>query len=236
VAYDDLGTPVTLDVYMTKTGTNTWEMDVYNHADASAGGGFPYSTAALTSQQLNFSGTTGDLTSASPIPATVPPTTTPTNALPIDIPNGMTLNLNISGMTQTAGAFSTTTASINGSQASATTGTVSISSTGVVSTVYADGSTSPIYQIQLGSVPDPDALIPVTGNVWQITLNAGTLTPEDPGSSGVGTLLSSSLESSTVDLATELTNMISAQSGYEANSKVFQTGSSLLEDLVNLLK
>ena len=41
---------------------------------------------------------------------------------------------------------------------------------------------------------------------------------------GLGTIDSSSLEASTVDLATELTNMVEAQSSYEANSKVFQTG------------
>ena len=46
---------------------------------------------------------------------------------------------------------------------------------------------------------------------------------------------SSSLESSTVDLATELTNMIQAQSAYEANSKVFQTGANIF-DVLNGLK
>lgn len=44
------------------------------------------------------------------------------------------------------------------------------------------------------------------------------------GTSGFGTLASSPLQISTVDLATELTNMIQAWSAYEANSKVFQTG------------
>ena len=46
---------------------------------------------------------------------------------------------------------------------------------------------------------------------------------------------SSSLESSTVDLATELTEMVQAQSSYEANSKVFQTGRQHL-DVLNGLK
>jgi len=53
---------------------------------------------------------------------------------------------------------------------------------------------------------------------------------------GLGAIDSSSLETSTVDLATELTNMIDAQQAYTANSKVFQTGSELmtaLEQVVN---
>ena len=56
------------------------------------------------------------------------------------------------------------------------------------------------------------------------------------GSAGstMGSIHSASLESSTVDLATELTDMIQAQSAYEANSKVFQTGATLLDVLNNL--
>jgi len=50
----------------------------------------------------------------------------------------------------------------------------------------------------------------------------------------LGTVNSSSLEQSTVDLATELTNMIQAQSAYEANSKVFQAGAKILDVLNGL--
>ena len=50
------------------------------------------------------------------------------------------------------------------------------------------------------------------------------------GTGGLGTVVSSSLENSTVDLATELTQMIEAQSAYQANSKVFQTGADLLRN------
>jgi flagellar hook protein FlgE len=55
-----------------------------------------------------------------------------------------------------------------------------------------------------------------------------------PGSAGLGTLESGKLESSTVDLATELADMIEAQRNYTANSRVFQTGSELMELVVNL--
>jgi flagellar hook protein FlgE len=54
------------------------------------------------------------------------------------------------------------------------------------------------------------------------------------GATGLGTIASSSLEQSTVDLATELTSMVEAQASYQANSKVFQTGSDLLSILNNL--
>lgn len=55
-----------------------------------------------------------------------------------------------------------------------------------------------------------------------------------PGADGRGSILSNTLEQSTVDMATELTTMIDAQRGYTANSKVFQTGAELMDVLVNL--
>jgi len=235
VTYNDLGTPVTLDIYYTNLGTDgsgnpTWEMDVYNDADSSSGG-FPYSSAALATQTLTFSPTTGDLTSTTG-------TGTNASAIPITLPgaSGQTFDLNISGTTQTASAFGLTTHTANGSAGSTATGAVNISSSGVVSAVYADGTDEPVSSIYLVTVPSPDGLTPVSGNVWQMNSAAGAAVPGVPGSSGTGTIQSSTLESSTVDLATQLTNMIQAQNGYEANSKVFETGTTLLEDLVNLIK
>jgi flagellar hook protein FlgE len=55
-----------------------------------------------------------------------------------------------------------------------------------------------------------------------------------PGNSGLGTIISGALEDSNVDIAEELTSMIESQRNYTANSKVFQTGSELMEVLVNL--
>jgi flagellar hook protein FlgE len=55
-----------------------------------------------------------------------------------------------------------------------------------------------------------------------------------PQSGGFGSLVSGALESSTVDMASELTDMIAAQRSYTANSRVFQTGSELMDVIVNL--
>ncbi len=54
------------------------------------------------------------------------------------------------------------------------------------------------------------------------------------GSGGFGALQSGALENSTVDMASELTTMIESQRSYTANSKVFQTGSEIMDVLVNL--
>jgi len=237
VTYDNLGAPVTLDVYMTKTGTGTWELDVYNKADAT-NGGFPYTNGGtpdtpIASQTLTFDPTTGDLASAAD--NLNGGAATPTSAIPIAIPNGQTLNLNISGMTQLAAAYTTTTATVNGNPPSGVS-SLSIGPDGTLSAVYSDGTEAPLFDIPIANVPSPDSLTPITGNVFQVNSESGNAVYGTPGKGGLGTLNSSSLEASTVDLATQLTDMISAQSGYEANSKVFQTGTTLLEDLVNIIK
>lgn len=221
VTYDNLGNAVTLDAYFSKTATNTWEVSLYNSADAAAGGGFPYSTAALTTQTLQFSATNGSLTS-------------PTS-LSFTVPNGQPMTLDISGMTQLASSFSVSTATANGAAPSAAK-SVEVSPDGVLSVVYANGATQSLYDIPLGNVPSADNLTPLAGDVFQQSSMSGDIVVGVPGQGGLGSIKSSQLESSTVDLATQLTNMIVAQRSYESNSQAFQVGSTLLSELNNLVK
>ncbi|VTZ50048.1 Flagellar hook protein FlgE [Methylocella tundrae] len=221
VTYDNLGNAVTLDIYSTKTGANTWEQSIYNGADAAPGGGFPYSTAALSTQTLNFSAADGSLT-------------TPTS-VSVAIPNGQTLNLSLAGTTQLASSFAVTAATTNGSAPSAVK-SVSIDTDGVVSEVFANGTTKAISKIPLASVASVNNLTSLAGDVYQANTQSGSILVGDAGLGGLGSIQSSQLESSTVDLATQLTDMIVAQRSYEANSKVFQAGSDLLSQLNNMLK
>jgi flagellar hook protein FlgE len=221
VTYDNLGNAVNLNVYFSKTASNTWEVSVYNAADAASGGGFPYTQPALTTQTLNFSAANGSLTS-------------PTS-LSLAIPNGQTLNLDISGMTQLASTFAVSTATTNGSAPSAAS-SVQISSNGTLSEVYANGTTTALYDIPLATVPSADNLTPLSGDVYQQSNQSGDTVVGAAGQDGLGTIQSSELESSTVDLATQLTNMIVAQRSYESNSQAFQVGSTLLQELNNLVK
>jgi flagellar hook protein FlgE len=58
--------------------------------------------------------------------------------------------------------------------------------------------------------------------------------PVAPGSNGLGSLVTGSLEMSNVDLAGQLTQLITTQRAYEANAKVITTSDEILQDLVNL--
>jgi flagellar hook protein FlgE len=220
VVYDNLGGAHTINLYFTNTGSNTWEVDAFDASDASANGGFPYSSGPLATQTLTFNPTTGALSSGSP--------------LSIAVPNGQTMSLDLSNMTQLAAAFNVTAATTNGNAPSGISG-VSIASNGSLSFNYANGTSAAAYDIPLANVVSPDNLTSVNGEAYLPNSSSGPVYLGTAGGAGFGSIESSSLESSTVDLATELTEMIQAQSAYEANSKVFQTGADIL-DILNGLK
>jgi flagellar hook protein FlgE len=219
VAYDNLGGAHTLNVYFTNTGANTWQVTVYDNGAAASGGGFPYSSGPLATQTLDFNPTNGALASGSP--------------LSIPVPGGQSLSLNLSQTTQLAADFAVNSAPINGSAPGTMSG-VAIDANGVMSFQYTNGSSQNAYEIPLANVPSPDNLTASVGGAYQTTNASGPLQLGAANSGGLGSINSSSLEESTVDLATELTDMVQAQSSYEANSKAFQTGADILDILNNL--
>ena len=76
----------------------------------------------------------------------------------------------------------------------------------------------------------------ISGNAFVPGMQSGAAQIAKAAAGGLGTIQSSTLEAATVDLATELTNMIESQNNYQADSKVFTTGSQLLQVLINLGK
>ena len=219
ISYDNLGNAVVLDVYSTKTGPNTWEVSVFNAADAAAGGGFPYSSGPLTTGNLTFDGTTGQLTSASTVD--------------IPIPDGQTLSLDFAGSSQLAADYTVFESPVNGN-APVGVDSIDISRDGLIYAVYGNGARVPVYKIPLANVPSPDNLSSLAGNVYSVSANSGDVQLGSAGSAGFGAVVSGSLEQSTVDMANELTTMIDAQRGFAANSKVFQSGAELMDVIVNL--
>ncbi|CAM5463246.1 flagellar hook protein FlgE [Aquamicrobium terrae] len=221
VVYDNLGNKLLLDVYYTKTADNTWEVAVFDQSKAAAGASFPYDTGGfLGSTTLNFDGTTGKITGAAEVT--------------LDVPNGATgFTLDLSRLTQLGTGFTVTDARVDGNGPS-TIDKVQIGKDGTVYALYADGSSAALYKIALATVPSPDRLTALPGNVYVQSPDSGQVRIGFANEGGLGSVVSGALESSNVDIAEELTNMISSQRSYTANSKVFQTGADLMDVLVNL--
>lgn len=220
-AYDSVGREVILDVYYTKTNANEWEVAVFDRDDAAAGGGFPYAAGPLSTQTLTFDPATGALDVGSATDISIP------------VPNGSNLVIDLSATTEKGTGYTVLDAEVNGSEPAAIE-SVEFADDGIIYAVYENGARSAIYRIPLANVASPDRLKPESGTVFSITAESGDLQIGFPGEGALGTIFSGALESSNVDLASELTTMIESQRNYTANSKVFQTGSELLEVLVNL--
>ncbi|WP_051471823.1 flagellar hook-basal body protein [Patulibacter minatonensis] len=72
------------------------------------------------------------------------------------------------------------------------------------------------------------------GSTWNATANSGAPAAGTPGVDGNGSVMAGALEMSNVDLASEFTTMISAQRGFQANSRVISTADEMLQDVVNM--
>ena len=88
--------------------------------------------------------------------------------------------------------------------------------------------------ISLASFPNQAGLERLGGSLWASTSNSGNPTIGTPNTAGFGTTISGELEQSNVDMATEFTNMITAQRGYQANSRVITTADQMLQTLVQM--
>jgi len=110
-----------------------------------------------------------------------------------------------------------------------------INGDGTVSILLADGTQFTGGQVLVQNFTAPTQLISVGDNLYTGMTNAGALAaPVAPGTSGTGSLVSGSLEMSNVDLASQLTDLITAQRGFEANAQTVTTSNEILQDLVNL--
>lgn len=121
------------------------------------------------------------------------------------------------------------------SGSTATVQSYTIGSDGTVTMDLSDNTTASAGQITLQNFTAPTQLLSVGNNLYTGSASAGPLSAAAaPGSSGTGTLVTGSLENSNVDLATQLTNLITAQRGFEANAETVTTSNEVLQDLVNL--
>jgi len=108
-------------------------------------------------------------------------------------------------------------------------------SNGQLNIQLADGTQYVGGQVLLQNFTSPSQLASVGDNLYTGMSLAGPLTaPVAPGSNGLGSLVTGSLEMSNVDLAGQLTQLITTQRAYEANAKVITTSDEILQDLVNL--
>ncbi len=109
-----------------------------------------------------------------------------------------------------------------------------IDSAGKVNAVRDDGTIDVIGQITMSTFANPNGLQKIGNTQFSATASSGTPTYGGPGDAGMGEINAGYLEMSNVDLSAELTNLIIAQRGFQANSKSITTADQILQTLVSL--
>jgi len=230
--YDSLGTSHVLTVSVEKTGANTWAYSV-----SIPGADLTDPTAStLTSGSFTFdaTGQLSDPPAGSPITFTMPD-------LADGAASGGTItwdpyNADGSGrITQFAQPSASSASSQNGA-AAAQLVNVGLADGGSIVAQYSDGEQVTVGQVALASIRNPDTLIAAGNNNFQLSEQTATPSIGVPGTGGRGTIDGGSVEASTVDIASEFTNLIVYQRGYEANGKVVTTADQLSQDTINLIR
>ena len=111
---------------------------------------------------------------------------------------------------------------------------VGIGNGGKLQATYSNGQQVDIGQLAMVAIRNPSSLIASGNNTFQLSARSALPAIGLPGSGGRGTVLGSAVESSTVDIAQEFTNLIIYQRGYQANAKVITTVDELSQETINL--
>ncbi|HYF73587.1 MAG TPA: flagellar hook-basal body complex protein, partial [Nocardioides sp.] len=105
---------------------------------------------------------------------------------------------------------------------------------GKLTCTFENGTKRVVAQVALADFNNPMGLAKVGETSFTTTANSGDAEVGVSGEGGLGSLSPGSVEMSNVDLAAEFTNLILAQRGFQASSRVITTSDQVLEDLVNI--
>lgn len=236
--YDSLGSTRTLSMAFLKDNVaNQWHVEIYVEPASDITAVAPLVDGQVATGTIAFN-PDGSLNGAATSPALLSPLNVPwAAALGVTTPQAVDLNLGSDGLTDGLTQFATTSQiyqfDVNGRLFGSLSG-ISIGEDGFITALFSNGTTRQIYKIPMAAFPNPNALSATTGNAWIETDTSGGVTLFEAGTGGVGKVQSGALESSTVDLAEEFTNMIITQRAYSASGKIITTADEMLEELIRL--
>jgi flagellar hook protein FlgE len=213
----------------TKTAANSWN---YSIAIPAADVGAVGNPVVVKTGTLTFNGA-GQLTAPAGNVAGI------TVAGFADGANNLTFNWQIldpngSGLlTQVAGT-SATSSTLQDGYASGTLSSYTIDNTGTIQGIFTNGQTVPIGQIALATFSNDQGLLRDGDNNFLSSLSSGAANIGQPGTAGRGSLTGGSLELSNADIATEFSQLILAERGYEANARTITTFDQVTQDAINL--
>ena len=135
------------------------------------------------------------------------------------------------GMTQFGAEYTPVFITTDGSQFGTFAG-VTISTDGLVTALFDNGETRPVFKIPVATFTNVNALESRSGNVWNATEASGDPTLREADNGAAGQVVQAALEQSTVDIGEEFTKMIVVQRAFSASAKIISTADEMLEELL----
>lgn len=148
--------------------------------------------------------------------------------------NPLSINLDFGSLTQLAEADSSAELINQNGFPMGSLEKVSFDTNGVITGYYSNGLRKNLGQVALAIFNNPGGLMKVGQTLFEESNNSGVAQLGTANSGGRGSFAPANLEMSNVELAQEFTEMITAQRGFQANSRVITTSDEMLQELVNL--
>ena len=233
--FGNLGTSESLTYTFTPVvpasgASNTWTMSITDSASAGAVVG----EYTLVFDDTSTAG--GYLATVTPISGGAYDPVTGSLALTVA---GGDIQVNIgeiglpNGMTQLSDSYDPVSVSKDGSPVASLIG-VEVDENGYLHAIYDQGFTRVLYQIPVIDVPNPNGLTSLNNQSYQISNSSGGFYLWDAGDGPTGSVVGYSREESAVDVAGELTQLITTQRAYSSNAKVIQTVDEMLQETTNI--
>ncbi|UFN48292.1 flagellar hook protein FlgE [Roseomonas sp. OT10] len=244
--YDGLGKVHTVQMSYTRTAENVWRLDMSAPDNQPA--------AALGSVELRFgvaatpaaaNGTLGQIVDLDPTDGLTGAAAVAGDPAELSFganfgQGGQPITLNLgtfgraAGLTQFSGdQYEVRSLGQNGVPLGSFS-SVSVQDNGDVSVNYDNGQSRIVARVPVATFSDPDKLQRVDGQAFLRTVESGEARISDVNSSGAGKLVSSAVESSNVDVASEFSKLILAQRAYTANTRIVTTTDEMLQDVLNM--
>lgn len=227
--FDSLGAQHTATMYFLKDNatTNTWHTWLYaddgtGATNVTQGGGTAFST-------LTFA-TDGSLATVNGSPAT---TLAYDNLAMSNGAAPLALTLDFTDLTQFGGDYAVNSLVQDGFATGRLTG-LDIDGTGVVSARFTNGQSTALGKVALANFANVQGLRQLGGNGWAESFGSGNALIGEAGTASFGLLQSGALESSNVDIAEQLINLITAQRNFQANSQVISTADTVTQTIINI--
>lgn len=229
--YDARGDLHTVTFAALKQADNTWNAEIYVSPPTDITGPTVAGTGQIASGQIVFNGD-GTIDTTATSAALLAPLTV--NWTMGTDPGQITFNLGTDGesdgISEFAGESTVISTSSNGAEFGSVIG-VSVNEEGIVTALFNNGLAKDVFALPIQTFQNPDGLTRRQGNTYTISDQSGIGDLKLAGQGGAGLVAPSTLEASTVDLASEFTNLITVQRAFSASTKIITTADEMLDEL-----